>query len=659
MLQMLDFDLNDPVIEGDVNEPFIGQTFESQEEAYLYYKNYAKQHGYVVRKDRSNTKHGKPVRRDFYCHRGGKKPSKVVDMSKTQRNKESFRCHCKAHMRIVLKRCFDIFPEEWHVTKLVKEHNHELLSSEEMHLLAANRSISQEEEKQILLYKEAGLTVRQIIRVMELEKNVRHGELSFIERDVRNLFARLKRALREDDVKSVLQYMQSSKQDNDLLQYAYTVDSGRRLEHLFWCQGQCFELYQKYGDVIVFDTTYKLNAYDMPCAIFVGVDNHGKTILFGCALLRNEKTSTFKWLMKTFVTIMKRPPKTIITDQDPWICWFASLLRTTYQDWCADFYSIYRTIIPEEFECKWDTMVHKYNLQENTHIHGLYNVKRFWAPAYLRDNFFGGMITTGRSESINAFIKKFVSSNVSLTDFVKQVDIAVQEIAQGRLYNNLTTNLRPIPAKSKLPLEEQAFGFQDEFFRASQYSITHDQGNKFIVRYFQGETPTNHNVFWDGVTATCSCKNFEFWGILCRHIFRVFIHKDCFKIPLFYLPLRWYRDALQTTTISQGGVLNSSSSVVQGLTCTVGEGEDIMTEEELMDDEPTDVTTVYLPPKSKTKGRPKKNDVRKVQKSWGRRLNHVPYANNLVTLNLLALTKIIFWASTKWKMELHLLLKKN
>ncbi|KAL2939847.1 Protein FAR1-RELATED SEQUENCE 11 [Bienertia sinuspersici] len=249
---------------------------------------------------------------------------------------------------------------------------------------------------------------------------------------------------------------------------------------------------------------------------------------------------------------------------------------------CLEKMIIYRTIIPEEFECKWDTMVHKYNLQKNTHIHGLYNVKRFWAPAYLRDNFFGGMITMGRSESINAFIKKIVSSNVSLTDFVKQVDIAVQEIAQGRLYNNLTTNLRPIPVKSKSLLEEQAFGvltpfafkkFQDEFFRASKYSITHDQGNKFIVRYFQGETPTNHNVFWDGVTATCSCKNFEFWGILCRHIFRVFIHKDCFKIPLFYLPLRWYRDALQTTTISQGGALNSSSSVFKVLLVVLVKGK--------------------------------------------------------------------------------------
>ncbi|KAL2934461.1 Protein FAR1-RELATED SEQUENCE 11 [Bienertia sinuspersici] len=131
----------------DDYEPLIGQTFESQEEAYAYCNNYAKCHGYVTRKDRSDTKHGKIV----------------VDLSKSQRNKESSRCECKAHMRITSKKCFDIFPEEWHVTKFVKEHNHELLSFEEMRFLPANRTISQEEEKIILLYKEVGLSVRQII----------------------------------------------------------------------------------------------------------------------------------------------------------------------------------------------------------------------------------------------------------------------------------------------------------------------------------------------------------------------------------------------------------------------------------------------------------------------------------------------------------------
>ena len=53
----------------------------------------------------------------------------------------------------------------------------------------------------------------------------------------------------------------------------------------FWLPPYSFDRYQKYGDVVVFDTTYKVNAYDMPFDIFVGVNNHGKMILFGCAIL--------------------------------------------------------------------------------------------------------------------------------------------------------------------------------------------------------------------------------------------------------------------------------------------------------------------------------------------------------------------------------------
>lgn len=80
-MQILDFDLNDTLTAEDEYESFIGQTFESQEEAYIYCNNYVKRHGYVVYKDRSDTKHGKTMRRDFYCHRGGEKPFKVVDFS--------------------------------------------------------------------------------------------------------------------------------------------------------------------------------------------------------------------------------------------------------------------------------------------------------------------------------------------------------------------------------------------------------------------------------------------------------------------------------------------------------------------------------------------------------------------------------------------------
>ena len=41
--------------------------------------------------------------------------------------------------------------------------------------------------------------------------------------------------------------------------------------------------------MVVFYTTYKVNTYDMPFGIFVGVNNHGKTILFDCALRSEER----------------------------------------------------------------------------------------------------------------------------------------------------------------------------------------------------------------------------------------------------------------------------------------------------------------------------------------------------------------------------------
>ena len=165
---MLDLDLNkcpneeddgnsieELVDETSDNEPFIGQTFATFEEAYIFYQNYARQHGFAVRKDRSDVRDNQVRRRDILCHRAGKKRLKVIDPSKDQRNRGSQNCECNAHIRVTWKQGFDIFPEEWHITTFMKDHNHDFLSQEEMHFLPINRIITPEDEYQILLYKEA------------------------------------------------------------------------------------------------------------------------------------------------------------------------------------------------------------------------------------------------------------------------------------------------------------------------------------------------------------------------------------------------------------------------------------------------------------------------------------------------------------------------
>jgi len=72
-----------------------------------------------------------------------------------------------------------------------------------------------------------------------------------------------------------------------------------------WAFGDSIRAYKSFGDVVVFDTTYRINRYDMPLGIWVGVDNHRNSIFFGCVLLKNGKISSFAWALKVIFCLLK------------------------------------------------------------------------------------------------------------------------------------------------------------------------------------------------------------------------------------------------------------------------------------------------------------------------------------------------------------------
>ncbi|XP_074314717.1 protein FAR1-RELATED SEQUENCE 11-like [Silene latifolia] len=215
-------------------EPFVGQCFLSEEEAYLFYENFARKSGFSIRRGRFETKNEKMVRRDFFCHREGFPRVKMVEPSKEQRNRPSTRCGCNALMRITLKKSCDIFLEKWHVTQFNSHHNHQLLSPIQVRFLPSYRSISKEDEQQLLLYKNAGLSVRQIIRVMELQKNVKYGDLPFFKKDVHNFFSRKRQENLANDAMDLLEFCKSAKIENPNFQFDFTIDNENRLENIFW-----------------------------------------------------------------------------------------------------------------------------------------------------------------------------------------------------------------------------------------------------------------------------------------------------------------------------------------------------------------------------------------------------------------------------------------
>jgi len=51
-----------------------------------------------------------------------------------------------------------------------------------------------------------------------------------------------------------------------------------RLHSVMWSSSSQRESLARYGDVVVFDLTYKTNSLKLPLAAFVGTDNHGKPL---------------------------------------------------------------------------------------------------------------------------------------------------------------------------------------------------------------------------------------------------------------------------------------------------------------------------------------------------------------------------------------------
>nr|KAJ0220366.1 hypothetical protein LSAT_V11C200053570 [Lactuca sativa] len=193
------------------------------------------------------------------------------------------------------------------------------------------------------------------------------------------------------------------------------------------------------------------NKYKMPLAPFVGVNHHGQSILFGGALLENEKVETFEWLFENFLKCMfTKYPKAIITDQDKAMGNAIKKVfpntRHRFCDWhikkhesehlrpfvtrYSDFQESYKDWVNsdtiEEFESKWEVIRIKYNLENNCWISQMYSQRIHWAKAFLKDIFLAGMTTSGQSESINSFFDGFVSSSTMLNEFVIQYDKAVK-----------------------------------------------------------------------------------------------------------------------------------------------------------------------------------------------------------------------------------------
>uniref|UniRef100_A0A2N9IBT1 Protein FAR1-RELATED SEQUENCE n=1 Tax=Fagus sylvatica TaxID=28930 RepID=A0A2N9IBT1_FAGSY len=420
---------------------------------------------------------------------------------------------------------------------------------------AAFRHISTDTRRRLLINDNAGVRINSSIKASVVEAGG-YENVTYNQRDVRNFLEKERRLkCKEGDGQALHDYFVRMQAKNSNFYHALDLDDELRVRNVFWVDARSRAAYESFNDVITFDTTYLTNKYDMPFAPFIGINHHGESIILGCGLLSSEDTDSFVWVFRQWLQSMcDIAPKAIITDQcqamrraieivfpetvHRWCIWHITMKLPVklagleaYQDIKHSLLkAVHDSMTVEEFEEKWNHTITLHHLEENEWLAKLYEERERWVPAFLNSNFFAGMSSTQRSESMNAFFDGYLHSSTTLKVFVEQFEKAMRNKVEKEILSDFECFKGKLECSSSSPMEKQ---FQEAYTHEIFKRIEDEAcpGKLFEVRFSSSECLVG-----------CVCRMFEFRGILCRHALFVLSQQRVTILPDRYILDRWRKD---------------------------------------------------------------------------------------------------------------------
>ncbi|XP_056688725.1 protein FAR1-RELATED SEQUENCE 5-like [Spinacia oleracea] len=203
----------------------------------------------------------------------------------------------------------------WKLTRVLLEHNHPC-DLNNTKFMRNYKFISERNKRTILENDTVGVPIAKNYNSFVV-KYGGHNNVPFDERDCRNLISKTRSlSLQQGDFVAMRRHFYEMILSNSNFFYMYDTNEDSSLRNVFWADGRSRSAYKDFGDILSFDTTYISNRYKMPFSPFIGVNNHGQSILFGRALLAGEATENFVWLFNAWMTCMSgKAPIGILTDQ--------------------------------------------------------------------------------------------------------------------------------------------------------------------------------------------------------------------------------------------------------------------------------------------------------------------------------------------------------
>ncbi|KAE8725757.1 hypothetical protein F3Y22_tig00008146pilonHSYRG00152 [Hibiscus syriacus] len=413
----------------DESDRLVGQLFCSRDQAWYFYKGFAREHGFSARKGTTRLDvEGNVKTQEFCCSKEGFRVSKVNTVDRQRAHTPVTRTGCKARVVVTTTNTND----QWFIT------------------------VSKADIDEATTLKEVGVGTSQVMNYLTQLAGGYHN-VGFTHKDLYNALQR---------------------------------DSTSRSDYT------CF------GDVIAFDTTYKDNLYGRPIMPIVGVNHHHNTIVFATAIIADETSQSFEWVLQNFLeAMMNKSPISVVTDGDramqraiksviPYakhrLCSWNLSRNAQVNIGDPKFTAAFSKCMAswwttKEFDIQWRSVVSEFNIQKHPWVIEKGNTRHLWAQAYLTGHFFANIRSTQRCESMNASLAITLKHKKTYLDVVRAIEDGISRMRMNELKADyLSSHTKPFQITKLVNLESHAAAiftresfrvFQDELIRETLYRI--------------------------------------------------------------------------------------------------------------------------------------------------------------------------------------------
>nr|XP_025703157.1 protein FAR1-RELATED SEQUENCE 5-like [Arachis hypogaea] len=327
----------------------IGMCFDSLPQAQKFYANYAKKAWFVTKVKNTNfdktRKESKiPINHSTHYTREGY--WKVEAATQTNRITVT---RCRKRIYVMLDR----EKESWIVSRLELRY---------FHPCSANKSVDYHKYRELTTHAKCVITdnneagIRPNNTYLALANEVGgFSNLNFSEKDVRNyITSKLRCVDKNADFKEMMNYFMRMKDINPNFFYVIDADDANKFKSTLWVDAR----------------------HGLLFASFIGVNHHGKSTHFGCALLGSEEIPSFEWVFTWCIWHILKKSQSKLGGYARYRELNAKMSHTVKNSPSVD-----------SFDVDWSGFIKEFDLGQKRWLSDLYANRQKWIPILFKDEF--------------------------------------------------------------------------------------------------------------------------------------------------------------------------------------------------------------------------------------------------------------------------------